>query len=149
MKDTVIKQLEALNTNSNRLSFLCNAMALLSEKVNNANWIGVYLLKGNALYVGPFQGKVACEKIELGKGVCGKAMETGEILNVKNVKEFEGYIACDPDTKSELCIPLISNGKKIGVLDVDSKVVNRFNEYDTKILIEVANIITKVLSNQN
>lgn len=146
MNDTIIKQVEALNNDSNRLSFLCNAVALMNEKVNNINWVGLYLLKGNTLYVGPFQGKVACEKIELGKGVCGKAIEKGEVLNVKNVKEFEGHIACDPDTKSELCIPLIHEGKKLGVLDIDSKVVNRFNDYDTKILIEIANIITKVLS---
>lgn len=149
MKETIIKQLEALNTNSNRLSFLCNAMALLSEKMNNTNWVGIYLLKGNTLYVGPFQGKVACEKIELGKGVCGKSMETGEILNIKNVKECSNYISCDPDTKSEICIPLISNNKKIGVLDIDSKIVNRFNEYDTKILVKIAAILTEVLSNQN
>lgn len=147
MNDTLIKQVEALNDNSNRLSFLCNSVALLNEKINNINWVGLYILKGNTLYVGPFQGKVACEKIEMGKGVCGKCLEKGEVLNVKNVKEFEGHIACDPDTKSELCIPLVYEGKKLGVLDIDSKVVNRFNDYDTKVLSEVANIISKVLSN--
>lgn len=147
MNETLIKQVEALNNNSNRLSFLCNAVALLNEKINNINWVGLYILKGNTLYVGPFQGKVACEKIEMGHGVCGKCLEKGEVLNVKNVKEFPDHIACDPDTKSELCIPLVFDNKKLGVLDIDSKVVNRFNDYDTKTLIEVAKIISKVLSN--
>ena len=147
MNETLLQQIESLNNNSNRLSFLCNVVALLNEKINNINWIGLYILKNNTLYVGPFQGKVACEKIEMGQGVCGKSLEKGEVLNVKNVKEFEGHIACDPDTKSELCIPLIFEGKKLGVLDVDSKVVNRFNDYDTKILTEAAKLISKVLSN--
>lgn len=145
MNETLIKQVEALN-GDNRLTFLCNAVALLHEKVNNINWVGLYILKGNTLHLGPFQGKVACEKIELGRGVCGKALANNEVLNVKNVKEFIDHIACDPDTKSELCIPLVYNNKKLGVLDFDSKVVNRFNEYDTKILIEVAKIITNGLA---
>lgn len=147
MNDTLIKQVETLSTNSNRLSFLCNAVALLNEKVSNVNWVGVYLLKGNSLYIGPFQGKLPCEKIEMGRGVVGKCMEQGQVLNVKNVKDFNDYIACDQDTKAELCIPLVYNDKKIGVLDFDSKVVNRFNEYDTNILIEISKIISRVLSN--
>lgn len=146
MNDTLIKQVEALS-DCNRLTFLCNAMALLNEKINNINWVGLYIAKGENLYLGPFQGKIACEVIPFGKGVCGKAYQNNEVLNVKNVKEFPDHIACDSDSKSELCIPLVWDNKKLGVLDIDSKVVNRFNEYDTKILIEVAKVISKVLAN--
>lgn len=147
MNESIIKQVEELSKDTNRLSFLCNTVALLNEKVNNINWVGLYILKKDTLYVGPFQGKVACQKIEVGKGVCGECINKGEVLNVKNVNEFPGHIACDEATKSELCIPLIHEDKKLGVLDIDSKVFNRFNEYDTKILIEVAKVISKVLAN--
>ena len=146
MNESLVKQVQELAKDTNRLSFLCNICALLNEKINNINWVGFYLAKNNTLFVGPFQGKVACQRIENGKGVCGKCYENGEVLNVKNVKDFPGYIACDQDTKSELCIPLIYNDKKIGVLDVDSKVINRFNEYDTNTLIEISEIISRVLA---
>lgn len=145
MNENIIKQIEELSKDTNRLSFLCNAVALINEKMNNINWVGLYIYKDNALLLGPFQGKLACSKLSLDKGVCAKAYNTNEVVNVKNVKEFEGHIACDADTKSELAIPLFYNDKKLGVLDIDSKVFNRFNEYDTRIIKEVANIISKVL----
>ena len=145
MNESIIKQVEEFSKDTNRLTFLCNTCALINEKMGNINWVGFYIVKKDALYLGPFQGKVACTKIDLNKGVCGKAFSNNEVLNVKNVKEFEGHIACDSDTKSELCIPLVYNNKKLGVLDIDSKVFNRFNEYDTRILIKIAKIISKVL----
>ena len=145
MNETIIKQIEELAKDTNRLSFLCNTSSLINEKMNNVNWVGFYIAKKDALYLGPFQGKLACNKIEFNKGVCGKAFSNNEILNVKNVKEFDGYIACDSDSKSELVIPLVYNDKKIGVLDIDSKVFNRFNDYDIKVLKQVSQIISKVL----
>lgn len=147
MNEALIKQVQEMAKNTNRLSFLCNISALLNEKINNINWVGFYLEKNNVLYVGPFQGKVACQSIENNKGICGVSYAKGELLNIKNVNDFPGYIACDQDTKSELCIPLIYNNIKIGVLDIDSKVINRFNEYETNTLIEIAKIVSEVLAN--
>lgn len=145
MNETIVKQIEELAKDTNRLSFLCNASSLINEKMNNVNWVGFYIAKKDALYLGPFQGKLACNKIGFDKGVCGKAFSNNEVLNVKNVKEFNGYIACDNDSKSELVIPLVYNNKKLGVLDIDSKVFNRFNEYDVKVLKQVSEVISKVL----
>lgn len=112
------------------ISNLSNASALLFEELEDINWAGFYLVKNNDLYLGPFQGRIACTKIPYGKGVCGTALKNKETLIVKNVHEFPGHIACDSRSNSEIVTPIFKDGKIIAVLDLDSASLNRFDEKD-------------------
>jgi GAF domain-containing protein len=112
------------------ISNLANASALLFHTLEGLNWAGFYLYKEGALLLGPFQGKTACTKIPMGKGVCGTAAERGETIVVPDVHAFPGHIACDGDSNSEIVIPLYVGGRLFGVLDIDSPVFNRFTEED-------------------
>ena len=112
------------------ISNLSNASALLFEELEDINWAGFYLVKNNDLYLGPFQGRIACTKIPFGKGVCGTALMNKETLIVKNVHEFPGHIACDSRSNSEIVTPIFKDGKIIAVLDLDSASLNRFDEKD-------------------
>lgn len=108
-----------------------NTAALLFEHMPEINWAGFYFLKENdELVLGPFQGKVACVRIPKGKGVCGAAVVRGQPVLVEDVEAFPGHIACDSASRSELVIPLIAHGKTLGVLDIDSPVVARFDNED-------------------
>lgn len=109
-----------------------NMSALLFDNLERVNWLGFYFLKDGELVVGPFQGKPACVRIELGRGVCGTAAERRETLIVRDVHRFAGHIACDPDSKSEIVVPLIRDGQLLGVLDVDSPELDRFDEEDRR-----------------
>ena len=109
---------------------LSNASALLYENMEELNWVGFYLMDKGSLLLGPFQGKVACIRIQLGKGVCGTAAGNDETQLVANVHEFAGHIACDSASNSEVVVPLHKDGKVVGVLDIDSPSLNRFNEDD-------------------
>ena len=122
---------------------LANTAAFISAFFDNINWSGFYLLKENQLVLGPFCGMPATTRIEIGKSVCGTAFEKGETLVVDNVCEFPGHIACDIRSKSEVVIPLVKNGKKYGVLDIDSSVYSRFSKEDVEILIKVLEILYK------
>ena len=122
---------------------LANTAAFISAFFDNINWSGFYLLKENQLVLGPFCGMPATTRIEIGKGVCGTAFEKGETLVVDNVCEFPEHIACDIRSKSEVVIPLVKNGKKYGVLDIDSSVYSRFSKEDVEILIKVLEILYK------
>ena len=122
---------------------LANTAAFISAFFDNINWSGFYLLKENQLVLGPFCGMPATTRIEIGKGVCGTAFEKGETLVVDNVCEFSGHIACDIRSKSEVVIPLVKNGKKYGVLDIDSSVYSRFSKEDVEILIKILEILYK------
>ncbi len=125
---------------------LANAAALLYNTLPQINWAGFYLLRDDRLILGPFQGKPACIEIPLGKGVCGTAAERRETLCVPNVHLFEGHIACDSASNSEIVIPLItSNGTLIGVLDVDSPMLDRFTKQDVDGLEQFAQILEKEL----
>ena len=113
--------------------FIANAAkisALLFERLPNVNWAGFYLLKGDQLVLGPFQGKPACTRIAMGKGVCGTAAAKKETVVVANVHEFPAHIACDPESKSEIVLPLVYQGRLLGVLDLDSPHVGRFDAAD-------------------
>lgn len=112
------------------ISNLSNASALLFEELEDINWAGFYLVKNNDLYLGPFQGRIACTKIPYGKGVCGTALMNKETLIVKNVHEFPGHIACDSRSNSEIVTPIFKDDKIIAVLDLDSASLNRFDEKD-------------------
>ncbi|MBB1272852.1 MULTISPECIES: GAF domain-containing protein [Psychromonas] len=109
---------------------LANISALLNMNLNNINWVGFYVLKGEQLVLGPFQGNVACYRIDLDKGVCGKAFSTNTTQRIADVHEFPGHIACDAASQSEIVIPINYNGKTVAVLDIDSPITERFNEVD-------------------
>ena len=127
----LIAQLEALSESSkNYIPLLSNASALIYENLKDLNWAGFYLVRDDALLLGPFQGKVACVNIAKGKGVCGTAFEKDETQLVKNVHEFPGHIACDSASNSEIVVPIHSNGKVVAVLDIDSPLLERFDEED-------------------
>lgn len=113
-----------------RIANLANASALLFDALDNLNWAGFYLLEGDKLVLGPFQGKVACIEIPLGKGVCGTAAAQNRTLVVDNVHHFEGHIACDSQSLSEIVVPIHANGKVVAVLDIDSPLENRFSDTD-------------------
>ncbi|KIO69253.1 GAF domain-containing protein [Caldibacillus thermoamylovorans] len=135
----VVNQLTALiEDEDNMIANLSNASALLNQFLERINWVGFYLWdeEKNELVLGPFQGLPACVRIPFGKGVCGTAAEKRETLVVPDVNQFPGHIACDANSQSEIVIPMIKNNQLIGVLDIDSPEVNRFDEIDKKKLEE-------------
>ena len=146
MNDILVKQVEVFCEKvDDKLSFLANMSALINENMSDINWVGFYLLKDNKLHLGPFQGKVACELIDIDKGVCGTSFSTNKLLNVANVHEFKGHIACDNASKSELVVPLTYLDNRIGVLDIDSPIYNRFTIEDESTMSKVASLIAKAL----
>lgn len=119
---------ELIKNEPSNISLLANMSAYIYEYVSDLNWVGFYLSNNNnKLFLGPFQGKVACSVIEYGKGVCGTAVEEKRTLVVPNVHEFKGHITCDSASNSEVVIPIIINNQVFGVLDVDSPLFNRFD----------------------
>jgi L-methionine (R)-S-oxide reductase len=114
----------------NGLANAANMSALLYEALPNLNWVGFYFLQAGELVLGPFQGRVACVRIALGRGVCGTAAERRETVIVPDVNAFPGHIACDAASRSEIVIPLIKDGRLLGVLDIDSPQIARFDEED-------------------
>lgn len=142
----MISQLHALaETDASAMPLLSNASALLNESLKDINWVGFYLLRDNQLVLGPFQGKTACIHIAMGKGVCGTAAEKNKTLRIANVHEFEGHIACDSASNSEIVIPLCKDGNVIGVLDIDSPLYSRFSESDEAELTAFAHALEEVL----
>lgn len=123
------------------LTRLSNAAAYLFHALPEVSWVGFYLRSGDTLYLGPFQGKVACERIRLGKGVCGTSAEKGETVVVPDVRLFPGHIACDAESRSEIVVPLRSGGKVWGVLDVDSTVLSRFGQEDKVLFEEIGKVV--------
>lgn len=111
---------------------LANTSALLMQALPDLNWAGFYLLKGDELVLGPFQGKIACMRIKVGKGVCGTAAAQRTNVVVRNVHDFPGHIACDSASNSEVVVPLLHHGKLLGVLDLDSPRHARFDEADAR-----------------
>ena len=131
-----------LNKDEPILSNLANFTASLKQTFDKISWVGFYLFDGDRLFVGPFQGKVACTIIEIGKGVCGRAAESKKTVIVEDVNKFPGHIACDPDSRSEIVVPIVKNGKLYGVLDLDSNNLNAFGETDKKYLEEYCNFLS-------
>lgn len=128
------------------LAGLANASALLYMLMPDINWAGFYLYKEGELVLGPFQGKPACVRIALGRGVCGTAAKTREIQLVKDVAEFPGHIACDAASKSEIVVPIIKEGDLIGVLDIDSPIKARFDEEDARGLKRFVDILNQYIN---
>ena len=137
------KQLIALVEGCPPVSALSNAAALLWDALDDINWAGFYLMKGDALYLGPFQGKTACTYIPVGRGVCGTAAVTRQIQVVEDVHQFPGHIACDSASNSEIVLPLIKEGILLGVMDIDSPVFHRFNKDDADGLHKLCSILTE------
>ena len=124
---------------------LANAAALLWDTLPEINWAGFYLLEGEKLILGPFQGKVACVEIAIGKGVCGTAVAENATQLVANVHQFPGHIACDSASNSEIVIPIRKDGKVWGVLDIDSPEFGRFTGEDREGLEKFINILESTL----
>ena len=142
----LVQQLQAITDNvPHKIANLANTSALLWEALDNLNWVGFYLLEGDTLILGPFQGKVACIEIPMGRGVCGTAAARGETVRVEDVHAFPGHIACDSASNSEIVIPLFRNGEVVGVLDIDSPILARFTPDDQTGLEAVARVIETFL----
>ena len=127
------------------ISNLSNAAALLFHSLPDLNWAGFYLLEGEKLVLGPFQGKTACIEIPLGRGVCGTAAAEDRSLLVPDVHMFRGHIACDSASRSEIVVPLHKDGNVVGVLDIDSPVLSRFTTEDRAGLEQFAAILERAL----
>jgi GAF domain-containing protein len=129
-----------LSVDTDVIANAANLAALLYMELEQVNWVGFYFLKGNELVLGPFQGKPACVRIAMGKGVCGTAAASRQTQRVADVEQFSGHIACDAASRSELVVPLMHQGELLGVLDIDSPVVDRFSVSDQAILEEVVRV---------
>lgn len=125
------------------MSNLANVSAILFT-LGNLNWAGFYVVEGDYLLLGPFQGEVACTKIEYGKGVCGSAFKEKKTIIVPNVNEFKGHIACSSLSKSEIVVPIIKNDRVVAVIDIDSPFYDRFHD-EEKIILEAVSDILKDL----
>jgi GAF domain-containing protein len=124
------------------LANLANTSSLLFSELKDLNWVGFYLCEGSELVLGPFQGKPACVRISIGKGVCGTAAENRKVIVVPDVHEFPGHIACDTASRSEVVVPMITaEGILVGVLDVDSPVLSRFTDEDARGLTSIVDIL--------
>ena len=127
------------------IPLMANVSALLYHAMEDLNWAGFYLVKDEALILGPFQGNVACVRIEKGKGVCGTAWKEDRVQLVPNVHEFPGHIACDSASNSEIVVPIHLNGEFFGVLDIDSPGFDRFNEKGKEGLVALVKAMEKVM----
>ena len=144
--DSLVEQLESLISKDNyEITTLSNMSALIFYSLQDVSWAGFYLVKDGKLILGPFQGKIACTEIKFGKGVCGTTAEKKETIIVKNVHEFPGHIACDSESNSEIVVPIFKNGVLYGVLDLDSKKLERFDENDKLLLESLVTVLEKKL----
>ena len=125
------------------ISNLSNVSAVLNT-LPNINWCGFYLLSGDRLFLGPFQGEVACTIIPLDKGVCGYAAKNQKTVIVDNVNEFPGHIACSSLSKSEIVVPIIRDNEVKAVIDIDAPIFNRFTQEDASLLEEIANVLKEL-----
>ena len=134
-----------LESETDLVANLSNLSALLNMELEELNWVGFYLMKEGELVLGPFQGKPACVRIPVGRGVCGTAVATNTVQRIYDVHEFEGHIACDAASNSELVIPFSIGGEVAGVLDIDSPNIGRFSEIDeqglTFLMVEVEKLL--------
>lgn len=130
-----------LKTETDFIANLSNISAIIKSALEETNWVGFYLYKEGELVLGPFQGLPACCRIAIGNGVCGKAAKEKVTQRIADVHEFEGHIACDSASNSEIVIPIVKGGQLIGVLDIDSPIFNRFSEIDQKYLEKAVEIM--------
>ncbi|MEI5992094.1 GAF domain-containing protein [Enterococcus crotali] len=128
------QQAAIIEIEHDKIANLANSSALLADALPNTVFAGYYLFDGEELVLGPFQGKVSCTRIKMGKGVCGESAETRKTLIVDDVKNHQNYISCDSAAHSEIVVPMVKEGKLLGVLDLDSSVTNGYDEMDQKYL---------------
>lgn len=122
---------------------LANVASVLYNQLEGINWAGFYLHKEDQLVLGPFQGKSACIRIPIGRGVCGESARDRTTMVVKDVHDFPGHIACDAASRSEIVVPIVKEDTLLGILDIDSPVLQRFSEIDQKYMEEIVDIIVK------
>lgn len=139
--NTVVSYFDS-DTEYEHMTILSNTSAIIYQLFPNINWVGFYIYKNNYLHLGPFQGKPACMKIDINNGVCGYSARNNQSIIVDNVHEFEGHIACDSNSNSELVIPIIINNKLYGVLDIDSPIFNRFSKDDLLLFESIVDYIS-------
>ena len=139
---TAIRFVKAqLKNEKNLLANLSNISAIIAAYMDDINWAGFYLMVDGELVLGPFQGKPACNRIEIGKGVCGTAVATGQPQVIINVLELENHIACDSASRSELVIPIYKEGTIFGVLDIDSPSFGRFGDLEKASMVELVRLL--------
>ena len=144
-KEIILEQLEVLCENDYLITVLSNTSSLIMQELDNLNWVGYYLFHDGQLILGPFQGLPACETIALDQGVCGASASSEKTIIVDDVHEFEGHIACDSNSNSEMVIPIVVGDQLFGVLDIDSPVFNRFGKLEKELLEEfVAYLQTQI-----
>ncbi|MEL0008679.1 MAG: GAF domain-containing protein [Flammeovirgaceae bacterium] len=141
----LIKQIESLTSDETDVTAILSNISAAIKQTFNWLWVGFYLVKEDELILGPFQGPVACFRIKKGDGVCGATWEKRKTIIVKDVEKFPGHIACSSESKSEIVLPIFKNNNTFGVLDVDSKELDTFNEIDKKYLKKIIEIIEKKL----
>lgn len=146
MNYELIQQMQGLLGEQKYLiTALSNSSALLNQHLDDINWVGYYLYRDGRLILGPFQGKVACEIIQLDKGVCGYCASTDQTVIVDDVHKFPGHIACDSASNSEIVIPIHKDGELFGLLDIDSPLFSRFSEDDRATLEKCVEILEEML----
>ncbi|SKA79751.1 GAF domain-containing protein [Caloramator quimbayensis] len=144
--DMLLPALEGLiSSEEDSLANICNTASLLYNNLDDINWAGFYIMKDGELVLGPFGGKIACVRIKVGRGVCGSAVRDKKTYVVPNVHEFEGHIACDSASNSEIVVPIIKDGILYGVLDIDSPIFNRFDEVDKIYLEKAVEVMNKYI----
>lgn len=142
----VLPQIKALlEGESDTIANLANISAVLKEAFSFL-WVGFYIVKGEQLVLGPFQGRIACTRINYGKGVCGTAWKENRMITVADVNTFAGHIACDSESRSEIVIPIRKHSKVVAVLDVDSEIEANFSEVDAKYLQEIVCVLENIYS---
>ncbi|MEG1972239.1 MAG: GAF domain-containing protein [Oscillospiraceae bacterium] len=134
LKKACLELKEKTANETDLIANLSNASAILNENMEDINWVGFYVLKNNELVLAPFQGKAACVRIPIGKGVCGTAFLKNEAVIVDDVHKFSGHIACDNASNSEIVLPIRQNSKAVAVLDIDSPLFSRFDLEEKNIL---------------
>ena len=146
MYQRITAQVNALiESEPDLIANLANISALLKLELEDINWVGFYLLKNDELVLGPFQGNPACFRIPVGRGVCGTAISENRVQRIEDVHQFEGHIACDAQSNSELVIPFSVNNQLVGVIDIDSPTIGRFSEVDEKGMVELMKQVELVL----
>ena len=146
MKTILNKQIAAMLEETDMIAALANVSACIYDSYDNINWAGFYFVKNGELVLGPFQGKPACTHIAFTNGVCGKCYRDKAVMRIDDVETFPGHIACDAASRSELCVPVIVNGKVIMEIDIDSTVRNRFTEAEEKEMLAAAEDIASAFS---
>jgi GAF domain-containing protein len=134
-----------LSSEKDAIANISNASAIIKAVMDRLNWAGFYIIRDGELVLGPFQGLPACNRIKVGKGVCGTAAETRKVQRIANVHEFPGHIACDSASNSEIVIPIVKNDKVYGVLDLDSPELDRFTELEEEYLVKFVEKLNKYI----